>query len=168
MPVTLAPAACRARATGSAMAQPTPPPTTQTFFRPSISVALPSGPTKSCRLSPSFRVFSCMVPAPTIWKMMSTVPAAGSVPAMVSGMRSESSLARRMINWPALAFLAISGASMDISVTVGFRLRFFAILNTVVLLCIVRFFGRGTAGAGAACFSALRRESIYTSILRHF
>ena len=34
-------------AEGSAMAQPTPPPTTQTFFLPSTGVGLPRGPTKS-------------------------------------------------------------------------------------------------------------------------
>ena len=56
------------------MAQPTPPPTTATFFRPSVSVALPSGPTKSCRQSPTFMWFSFSVVAPTIWKMIVTVP----------------------------------------------------------------------------------------------
>ena len=36
-----------ALAEGRAMAQPTPPPTTQTFFLPSTGVGLPRGPTKS-------------------------------------------------------------------------------------------------------------------------
>lgn len=64
----------RARPPGSAMAQPTPPPTTQTFFRPSVSVARPRGPTKSWTQSPTFSRFSSMVVPPTIWKMISTVP----------------------------------------------------------------------------------------------
>ncbi|EJW94567.1 secreted protein [gut metagenome] len=37
--VTSMPLACISFAMGYAMAQPTPPPTTATFFRPSISVA---------------------------------------------------------------------------------------------------------------------------------
>ena len=134
MPVTLVPCSCSAWAMGSAMAQPTPPPTTQTFFRPSISVALPKGPTKSCTASPSFRAFSCIVPAPTIWKMMETVPASRSKPAMVRGMRSESSFARTMINWPAFAFLAMSGAWMQSSVTVGFNSLRFTMVNIVLLI----------------------------------
>ena len=52
---TSAPQSWNFFSTGYAMAQPTPPPTTQTFFLPSVSVALPRGPTKSCRQSPSFR-----------------------------------------------------------------------------------------------------------------
>ena len=47
---TTQPCSWSSRAMGSAMAQPTPPPTTQTFFRPSTSVARPSGPTKSWTL----------------------------------------------------------------------------------------------------------------------
>ena len=45
--VTSAPASLKAAAEGRAMAQPTPPPTTQTFFLPSTGVGLPRGPTKS-------------------------------------------------------------------------------------------------------------------------
>ena len=52
--------------TGYAMAQPTPPPTTQTFFLPSVSVGLPSGPTKSCRHSPCCLWLSFSVVAPTV------------------------------------------------------------------------------------------------------
>ena len=39
-----------------------------------FSVALPRGPTKSCRQSPSLRAFSLTVVAPTTWKMMVMVP----------------------------------------------------------------------------------------------
>ena len=60
--------------TGYAMAQPTPPPTTQTFFLPSVSVGLPRGPTKSCRYSPCCLWLSFSVVAPTVWTMMVTVP----------------------------------------------------------------------------------------------
>ena len=51
---------------------------------------------------------------------------------MVSGMRSPSSLARNMMNWPAFAFRATSGASITIFVTVGFSGCFSTILN---MLC---------------------------------
>ena len=47
-------------------AAPTPPPTTATFFKFSVSVALPSGPTKSERQSPTASWFKRYVPAPTI------------------------------------------------------------------------------------------------------
>ena len=47
------------------MAVPTPPPTTATRFRPSVSVARPRGPTKSWRKSPSELWLSFSVVAPT-------------------------------------------------------------------------------------------------------
>ena len=74
---TSAPQSWNFFSTGYAMAQPTPPPTTQTFFLPSVSVALPRGPTKSWRLSPSFMRLSFSVVAPTVWTMMVTVPFSG-------------------------------------------------------------------------------------------
>ena len=46
-----------------------------TFLRPSVSVARPRGPQKSARLSPTSFWLSFMVVAPTIWKMILTVPA---------------------------------------------------------------------------------------------
>ena len=95
------------------MAQPTPPPTTQTFFLPSVSVALPRGPTKSCRQSPSFRWLSFSVVAPTVWTMMVTVPFSGSKSLIVIGIRSPFSSTRRMMNWPGWAFLATRGASIS-------------------------------------------------------
>jgi hypothetical protein len=49
---------------------------------------------------------------------MVMVPRAGSVSAMVSGIRSPSSLALRMTNCPGLAFLAISGASISLRMMV--------------------------------------------------
>ncbi len=54
-------------------------------------------------------------------------------PAMVRGMRSESSFARTMINWPAFAFLAMSGAWIQSSVTVGFNSLRFTMVNIVLL-----------------------------------
>ena len=69
---------CNACTTGSAMAQPTPPPITHTRSTPSISVGLPKGPTKSAIYSPSPFVASSIVDAPTAWNMMRTVPAARS------------------------------------------------------------------------------------------
>ena len=62
-------------ATGKAMAQPTPPPMTATRLSPSVSVGLPKGPTKSGRNSPCRLWFNFSVVAPTIWKIISTVPA---------------------------------------------------------------------------------------------
>ena len=56
--VTFAPFSCKALATGKAIAQPTPPPTTQTFLKPSTSLGFPKGPTKLYKLSPSFKVLS--------------------------------------------------------------------------------------------------------------
>ena len=61
-------------ATGYAIAQPTPPPTTATFLRPSVSVAFPRGPTKSWTYSPTLSELRISVPAPTIWKIIVTVP----------------------------------------------------------------------------------------------
>ena len=75
-----------------------------------------------------------MVPAPTIWKMMVTVPASRSKSATVRGMRSESSFARTMMNWPGCAFFATSGASITSLVTVGFSGVFSTILNISFLL----------------------------------
>ena len=49
-------------------------------------------------------------------------------------------MARMMMNWPAFAFLAISGASMTISVTVGFNSRFLTILNTCSNLAFSPFY----------------------------
>ena len=72
---TSAPSSCSFFAVGYAMAQPTPPPTTATFFSPSSLLGVPSGPTKSTRLSPAFRAFNSIVAPPTIWKMIVTVPA---------------------------------------------------------------------------------------------
>lgn len=56
------------------MAQPTPPPTTATFLKPSYSVATPRGPTKSRMESPTSLAASSFVDRPTFWKMMVTVP----------------------------------------------------------------------------------------------
>ena len=75
-----------------------------------------------------------MVPAPTTWKMIETVPASRSNPAMVREMRSESSFARTMINWPAFAFLTMSGAWMQSSVTVGFNFLRFTMVNIILLI----------------------------------
>ena len=115
-------------ATGYAMAHPTPPPTTATFFRPSVSVGRPSGPTKSSIISPSRFPASFMVVFPTVWKMMVTLPRSGSVSATVRGIRSPNSSTRRMINWPACAFLATGGDSISIRITCEFNSSRFRIL----------------------------------------
>ena len=60
---------------------------------------------------------------------MVTVPLTGSVSAMVRGIRSPYSSTRRMMNCPAFAFRAISGASTSSSVTVAFSSRFRTILT---------------------------------------
>ncbi len=127
MVCTSQPFSCSFSATGSAIAQPTPPPTTQTFFNPSMGVGLPRGPTKSGIISPSLSMPSCFVVAPTSWKMMRTLPRSLSQPEMVSGMRSPSLSARRMMNCPGCALAAIRGASTSISVTVGFNTFFLRI-----------------------------------------
>ena len=114
-------------ATGKAMAQPTPPPMTATRCKPSVSVGFPRGPTKSGMLSPCCLWFSFSVVAPTIWKMMSTVPASRSYPATVRGIRSPLSSTRRMMNWPGWTFLATRGASMLMRVTEGFKGSFLTI-----------------------------------------
>ena len=124
MEVTSQPISCSSRTMGSAMAQPTPPPTTHAFLMPSTSVGLPRGPTKSAMHSPSERAFKVIVAPPTTWKMMVTAPVSLLQPATVRGMRSPRSSARRMMNCPARAFLATKGASISISVTVGLRLFF--------------------------------------------
>ena len=148
MPVTLVPCSLQCLGNGSAMAQPTPPPTTQTFFSPSISVALPRGPTKSCTASPSLRELSCMVPAPTTWKMIN-----GAGFAVKPGDGQGDALgvllcARTMINWPAFAFLAMSGAWMQSSVTVGFSSRRLMIVNKVPTPLQKR-----SSSRSCACFS---------------
>ena len=131
--VTSQPSACRRRATGNAIAQPTPPPTTATFFKPSTSVGVPSGPTKSGTESPASFSSKAIVEPPTIWNMIVTAPVFSSHPAIVSGIRSPRSSARIIINCPAKAFLAMSGASISIRVTVGFSRSFFKMRNIIVL-----------------------------------
>ena len=71
--------------------------------------------------------------SPTFWKMMVTVPFSGSVSAMVRGIRSPYSSTRRMMNCPAFAFRAISGASTSSSVTVGFSSCFLTIFTMSLL-----------------------------------
>ena len=135
------------------MAQPTPPPITQTFLRPSRWLGVPSGPTKSGRQSPSFRWFSFSVVAPTTWKMIVTVPFSRSYPAIVSGMRSPSASARRMMNWPGFAFFAMSGASISIRVTVGFSASFFRIVYITLktFLSVLLFYPCGAFSNAESC-----------------
>ena len=63
---TVAPDLCSFFAIGRAIALPTPPPMTATFRSPSVSVALPRGPTKSEIYSPAFLAARSLVVAPTV------------------------------------------------------------------------------------------------------
>ena len=82
--------------------------------------------------------------------MIVTEPFSRSYPAIVSGMRSPSASARRMMNWPGFAFFAMSGASISIRVTVGFSASFFRIvyitlktfLSVLLFLSLRRIFKR--------------------------
>ena len=111
MACTSLPAATNWRATGNAMARPTPPPMTA-HLPGAISVGVPSGPVTSSRLSPSCSCESCVVVLPMTMKMNSTQPSSAFQSAKVKGTRSPVSLARTMRNWPAWACLAMRGASM--------------------------------------------------------
>ena len=137
MLVTSTPKRWNSCATGSAIAQPTPPPTIQTFLMPSVSVALPRGPTKSSIYSPSCLWLSLAVVEPTIWKMIFTVPSSRLQPATVNGIRSPSASTRRMMNCPGFAFLATNGASISICVTVGFSSFFLTILYISIIICLI-------------------------------
>ena len=75
-----------------------------------------------------------MVEKPTFWKMMETVPFSRSYPAMVRGTRSPCSSTRKMMNWPALAFLATKGASISMRVTAEFSSFFRTILYIILIL----------------------------------
>ena len=72
----------------------------------------PQGPIKSAMESPALSLPSWTVDFPTSWKMRVIVPASGSASAMVSGIRSPSSLIRRTTNCPGFLFRAISGAAI--------------------------------------------------------
>ena len=89
----------------------------------------PRGPTKSRIYSPSFFFARSSVERPTFWKIIVTAPLSLSVSAIVRGILSPSSSIRKIINCPAFAFFAISGASISISVTEGLSSFFLKILN---------------------------------------
>src|SRR6478672_7891165 len=105
------------------MAVPTPPPTTATVPKRSTSEGWPRGPTTSSRASPTSRLLSSFVVLPIPWTMRVIVPASGSLPAMVRGMRSPCSWRRTMTNWPAWRLRAMRGAVRRKSLTCGARNR---------------------------------------------
>ena len=115
----LLPAALRACTWGQTTALPMPPPTQTTVLPVGISVALPRGPARSWISSPTSRSASISVVLPTTWKTRVMVPLAGLRLAMVKGMRSPSSLTRRMMNCPALPRLAMWSASISKSFVCG-------------------------------------------------
>ena len=114
--MTLLPASFIARAIGNVGATPMPPPTT-TIVPSSLPISdgRPSGPTKSRMSSPSFNAASSIVDAPMTWNTMRMRPISRSKFAIVSGMRSPSSLTRSTMNCPGSAFFATRGASISIA-----------------------------------------------------
>ncbi len=85
--------------------------------------------------------------------MIVTVPFSRSYSAIVSGMRSPSASARRMMNWPGFAFFAMSGASISIRVTVGFSASFFRIVYITLktFLSVLLFYPCGAFSNAESC-----------------
>jgi len=70
--------------------------------------------------------------------MIVSVPFTGSESTMVSGMRSPFSSIMRMTNWPALRFLAISGASKTVLTMFSERTTFSVIRCNVSTLLFLQ------------------------------
>ncbi len=84
-----------------------------------MGVGFPSGPTTSSTVSPATLLQSSLVVLPMAWTMMVMLPFAGSLSAIVRGIRSPPSSTRTMMKFPARRFRATNGASITNLVIVG-------------------------------------------------
>ena len=147
--MTRFPAALSAWAIGNIGAAPTPPQAQITVPYLRISVALPSGPTRSASWSPTFIAQSLADETPIRCTTSVIVPAWISASLMVSGIRSECSSTRTITKWPARRLLAISGASTTSSATLSEKKRLLMMVFIIFIVsgCYIgSSFGRCLAG----------------------
>ena len=124
MVMTRLPARLSACAIGNIGAAPTPPQAQTTVPNCLISVALPSGPTKSANWSPTFISQSLLDETPIRCTTREIVPLIGSASAIVNGIRSPCLSVLTITKCPARRLRAINGASITNSATFSEKNRF--------------------------------------------